>query len=484
MLDTKRTKIVCTLGPATEDDDVLRDMLRAGMNVARLNFSHGTHEYHKANIERVRRIAAELNKNVAILTDTKGPEIRTRCNEGGKPVRVVRGTTIRLTTRPVLTTEGCIALDYATLPAEVGAGDVIFIDDGLIGLEVQRTEGDDIWCLVTNGGLVGERKGVNVPNVAVSLPSVTDTDVEDIRFSCEMGVDAIAASFVRDADAVREIRALCAKFGGSHIQIFSKIESAFGVQNLNEILRASDGIMVARGDLGVEIPPADVPYVQRQIIQKCNKEYRPVITATQMLESMVHHPRPTRAEVTDVSNAIVEGTDCVMLSGETAAGDYPVEAVKTMAEVCRKTEEHLDERCEYHDRGGRHNVSGATGYAAVEVARLVEARALVCPTLSGRTARIMAAFRPHLPIIATAPSDVTLRRTCFYWGVKGLLSREQGSINQIFNNAIEHATDAGLLKSGDLVVVTAGDPLSSPMLHDGVVTYETPTNICVVAEVM
>lgn len=484
MFDTKRTKIVCTLGPATEDDDVLRDMMRAGMNVARLNLSHGDHDYHRKNIKRVRRIAEELGKHVAVMTDTKGPEIRTRLNEDHEPVYIASGDTVRVTTRNALTTSECIALDYKELPNEVGPGDVIYVDDGLIGLAVERVEGTEIVCTVTNGGVVGERKGVNVPHVYVGLPSVTDQDRKDIRFSCEMSVDAIAASFVRDADTVMEIRKLCEKYDAPKTVIFSKIESALALEHLEEIVAASDGVMVARGDLGVEINPADVPQTQKDIIRTCNNEYKPVITATQMLDSMTHSPRPTRAEVTDVANAIDDGTDCVMLSGETAIGEYPVEAVRMMAEVCLKTEQFLEERNEYHDRGGMRNVSGATGYAAVAAARLVGAKAILCPTLSGRTARIMSAFRPKLPIIATALTYETIRRTCFYWGVECLKAREQGSVTRICYDALRQAKLYKILKDEDIVVITAGDPLSSPMLHADEITSDISTNMFMIAQVM
>ena len=484
MFDTKRTKIICTLGPSTEDDNVLREMIRSGMNVARLNFSHGSHEYHRSNIERVRRIAKELDANVAIMTDTKGPEIRTRLNKDHETIPFQTDDKVRITSRDTVSTKECIALDYPTLAKELNAGDVIYIDDGLLGFEVESIDGDDLCCRVTNGGSMGEQKGVNIPNVAVDLPAITEQDREDIRFSCETGVDAIAVSFVRNAAAVEEVRKLCKEYGAPKTQIFSKVESAFAIEHFDEILKASNGIMVARGDLGVEIPPADVPQVQKEIIAKCNREYRPVITATQMLDSMTHNPRPTRAEITDVANAIDDGTDCVMLSGETAAGNYPVEAVKMMAEVCRKTEAHLPERHEYHDRGGRRNVSGATGYAAVEVARLVGAKALVCPTISGRTARIMSAFRPRLPIIATAPTTSGLRRTCFYWGVEGIEAAEQGAFMKVCYDAIDQAKKQGLLNSGEIAVITAGDPFSSPMLREGEITPDTPTNVCITAQVM
>ena len=459
-------------------------MIRAGMDVARLNFSHGTHEYHRANIERVRRIASELNANVAIMVDTKGPEIRTRETEGHVPVELTAGESVIVTAQQVPSSRGVVALDYASLAQEVGPGNVIFIDDGLIGLEVVGVDGDDVRCVVTNGGSLDEHKGVNVPNVRVGLPSVTECDREDIRFSCQMGVDAIAASFVRDADAVREIRSLCAECGAPNTLIFSKIESSLAVNNIDEILSVSDGIMVARGDLGVEIPPATVPQIQKDVIHKCNHEYRPVIVATQMLESMTHNPRPTRAEVADVANAIYDGADCVMLSGETAAGNYPVQTVLMMAEICRETEEHLPERHEYHDRGGRRNVSGATGYTAVEAASLVGAKALICPTLSGRTARIMSEFRPKLPILAMLPGEWRVRRTCFIWGVEGYLVDEQSRVLTTCYEAVKKAKEVGALQTDDLAVITSGDPLSSPLLEGEQVSYKTSTNLFVIGQVM
>ena len=484
MFDTKRTKIVCTLGPATEDDDVLREMMRAGMNVARLNFSHGDHAYHRKNIERVRRISSELGKRVAIMTDTKGPEIRTRLNEGGGLIDLKTGNTVDITTANVKSTPTCIALDYEPLPSEVGPGDVIYINDGLIGLEVTGVTDGLVHCTIVDGAPLGEHKGVNIPTVKVALPSVTEQDREDIRFSCEMGVDAIAASFVRDANAVNEIRQLCRDFGAPDMMIISKIESGFAVDKFDEILDASDGIMVARGDLGIEIPPAKVPQVQRDIIEKCNLTYTPVITATQMLESMSEHPRPTRAEVTDVANAIREGSDCVMLSGETAAGAYPVQTVKTMAEICRQTEEHLVARDTYHSHGDKRNVSGVTGYAADQVANFVGAKILLSPTLTGRTARIMSSFRPSLPIVATSPQETTLRRCCFYWGVEAILSNERDDVRTVSADALRAVKKAGFVKSRDLVVITAGDPLYSPLPLEEVVTAVTPTNVLIIAEIM
>ena len=484
MRAVKRTKIICTVGPATEDDEVLREMMLAGMDVARLNFSHGTHEYHRQNIERVRRISEELGLHVAIMTDTKGPEIRTRENVDHRPVHLKTGSEVVVTARDVKTAPGLVALDYETLASELNPGDTIFIDDGLVGLEVKAIEGGDIRCFVTNGGDVGEHKGINIPNVKVGLPSVTEKDREDIRFSCEMGVDAIAASFVRDADAVHEVRQLCKEFGAPTTMVISKVESSIAVDNLDEIIVASDAVMVARGDLGVEIPTATVPQVQKHVIARCNEEYEPVIVATQMLDSMIKHPRPTRAEVTDVANAIYDGADCVMLSGETAAGNYPVESVRMMTEVCQKAEADLPERNEYHDRGGRRNVSGATGYAAVKAASFVGAKAVMCPTMTGTTARIVAAFRPRLPIIATSTDARAARRNCFTWGVECLLVGEQSGVMQICYASLRQARAEGFVDEDDLVVVTAGDPLSSPWLEGDAVTYQTSTNLFLIAQVM
>ena len=474
-----RTKIVCTVGPATEDDDVLRAMIDAGMNVARLNFSHGSHEYHRANIERVRRIADEMGVFVAIMVDTKGPEIRTGLTEGHQPIPFMRGDHVVVTTRPVASNRERISLDYQQLPREVEPGSLIYIDDGLLGLKVKHVEGDDIHCVFTNSGFLGEHKGVNVPNVAMELPAVTEQDERDIAFSCEMDVDAIAASFVRDGDAVHQIRSLCAAHGKPDMMIVSKIESSLALGHLDDILHASDAIMVARGDLGVEIPPAEVPQVQKDIIRRCNAAYRPVITATQMLDSMTRNPRPTRAEVTDVANAIYDGTDCVMLSGETAAGAYPVEAVRMMAEVCHQAERQLPTKHAYHNHGDHENVSGAASLGAIEMAERVGATALLCPTAQGRTARIMSSFRPNLPIIATSPNEVALRRACFYWGVEGVLTNLQDGLAPICYDTLKTARRKGLVTSDDLVVITAGDPVTSPLTRDS----ETSTNVCMIAQV-
>lgn len=482
-MSTKRTKIVCTMGPATESDEVLRELIKNGMNVARFNFSHGSHAYHRQNIERVRSISEELGIPVAIMLDTKGPEVRTGLLEGGQKVTVNTGDKIVVTAQP--TTEdwhgnaGHISLDYLNLPKEVEKGSIILIDDGLVGLEVDHVEGNDMHCVVTNGGEIGEKKGVNVPNVEIGLPSVTEQDIADIMFGCELGIDAIAASFIRNAQAVDEIRTLCADNGLRNVYIFPKIESALGVKNFDEILAASDGCMVARGDLGVEIPAQEVPHIQKIIIKKCAQSYKPVITATQMLDSMIRNPRPTRAEVNDVANAIYDGTDCVMLSGETAAGKYPVEAVKMMASICRETEKYLPERREYHDRGGMRNVNSAIGLAAAEVAERVNAKCIICPTHSGRTSRLISNFRPRIPIVAMSPSNHAIRKTCFQWGVDAYKTTEQGSLSATCYNALTVAKENGVVDTGDLVVVTAGDPQTSPSQGD----YITSTNMAMVSQI-
>ncbi len=475
----KKTKIVCTMGPATENDDVLRKLIKEGMNVARFNFSHGSHEYHRNNINRVRAISRELNIPVAIMLDTKGPEIRTGELVEHKKVMLQTGATTVMTTRVVQGTAECFSVSYGNLPNEVKRGTIILVDDGLISLRVNKVDGHDIFCTIVNGGELSEHKGVNLPNVDVQLPSVTEQDIADIMFGCELGIDAIAASFIRNAEAVAEIRKICARSGSPDVMIISKIESAVAVKNFDQILAASDGIMVARGDLGVEVPAAKVPHIQKTIIRKCNDAYKPVITATQMLDSMIKNPRPTRAEVTDVANAIYDGTDCVMLSGETAAGLWPVEAVKTMSAICKETERYLAERHEYQDRGGLKNVNSSVGYAAVITAERVGAQCILCPTHSGRTARLISTFKPRQPFWATSPSEVAIRRTCFNWGCYAFLSTEQPGLMPTLHNAIEVLKQNGVIEEGDIVVLTIGDRGTSP--HDE--TYTSSTNMMMVAQV-
>ena len=483
MAYSNKTKIVCTMGPATEDEEVLRQLILHGMNVARFNFSHGSHQYHRSMIEKVRRLSSELGIPVAILLDTKGPEIRTGLLEDGKKVTVKTGDTLVVTAQETSEdfhgTAEHISLDYLNLPSEVEKGSIILIDDGLIGLEVDHVDGQDMYCVVTNGGEIGEKKGVNVPNVNVGLPSVTAQDRADIMFGCELGIDAIAASFIRDAKAVEEIRNICIEMGAPNVMIFPKIESALGVQNFDEILHVSDGIMVARGDLGVEVPAAQVPHIQKTIIKKCAEHYKPVITATQMLDSMQRNPRPTRAEVNDVANAVYDGTDCVMLSGETAAGKYPIDAVSTMSDICKETERYVQENKTYYDRHGVRNVNGATGFAAVEMADRVNAKCIIVPTHSGRSARLVSKFRPNVPLYAMSPSEEAVRRTCFYWGVYAFRTTEQGALTGTLYNALTTAKQNKVVESGDIVILTAGDPQTSPRQGD----YTTSTNLAMIAQV-
>ncbi len=483
----KRTKIVCTMGPACDSDDTLRAMMEAGMNVARFNFSHGSYEEHAGRIARVRRIANELDMPIGILLDTKGPEIRTGLLEGHEKITVNAGDKIIVTAEPTsedhLGNASHISLDYLELPREVEVGSKILIDDGLIGLVVDAIDGQDMHCTVENGGQIGERKGVNVPNVEIGLPAITDRDREDILFGLSEGIDYIAASFVRDGAAVREIRKLCDENGGEHVGIFPKIECALGVKNFDDILKASNGVMVARGDLGIEIAPELVPHVQKTIIAKCNAAYKPVITATQMLDSMIRNPRPTRAEVADVANAIYDGTDAVMLSGETAAGDYPVEAVKMQASIAHETEKHLDAHGPLEVPANSHGtrvINNMVGLSAVNMATTIGAKAIVVPTTTGRTARLISHFHPHTPIVAFSRHQWAVQKMIMYWGVEPHLAAiTQGTVDDTVTVAIDAAKERDYLKKGDVAVVTVGDPKTSVTLADKI----TSTNVVYVAQV-
>ena len=484
----KRTKIVCTMGPACDDDDILREMIKSGVNVARFNFSHGSHEEHHVRMERVKRISRELGIPIGILLDTKGPEIRTGLLEGHGKVTLKEGeevvVTAAVTSEDLLGTSEHFFLDHLELPQEVHEGSTILIDDGLIGLTVKSVDGQDIHCVVENGGELGEKKGVNVPNVKLSLPAITDQDREDILFGLKEGIDFIAASFIRDAEGVREIRKLCDENGGEHVDIFPKIECAVAVYHFDDILKVSDGIMIARGDLGVEVAPEICPVIQKEIIQKCNAVCKPVITATQMLDSMIRNPRPTRAEVTDVANAINDGTDATMLSGETAGGKYPLEAVKMMANVALIAEstipDHKPLDFEQIDPG-RNVVNAAVGLSAVTTAFNVGAKAILTPTNSGRSARLVSNFRPILPIQAATPNEWAMRKMTIYWGVEPKLSgRTVGSIAYVIDNAMAEAKECGIVKKDDLVVVTAGDPAFKVRSSSD----EASTNVVYVVQVL
>jgi len=457
----KKTKIVCTLGPASDSDDIVRSMMESGMNVARQNFSHGNFEEHKMRMDRVKRISAELEKPIAIMLDTKGPEIRTKTFKNDK-VDLVTGQDFFLTTdQDFIGDETGVAVTYDQLTDDLEVGNIVLIDDGLIGMEVLRIEGDKIHCRVNNAGVVKNRKGVNLPGVKISLPAITEKDRADIEFGIEQDVDYIAASFIRKPEDVIEIRKILEEHNASEIQIISKIENQEGVDNIDAIIKVSDGIMVARGDLGVEIPAQDVPLIQKQIIRKCNECGKPVITATQMLDSMQAHPRPTRAEVGDVANAILDGTDAVMLSGETAAGKYPVESVQMMAQIAMKTENSpaFDEAMKRRNLEISLSVTNAISHATVSTAEELEAKAIITSTSSGHTAREVSKHRPACPIIAVTPFDRVLRRVALVWGVKAFKVAKAKDTDTVIENAVARAMETEIIQPGDLVVISAGIPI-------------------------
>ena len=463
------------MGPASSKKNTLRAMMRAGMDIARFNFSHGSHEEHRGRVDMVKNLREELNIPVALLLDTKGPEIRTKLLKDHKKITLEAGSEFTLTTGDIEGDETRVAITYENLYKDVKKGGKILIDDGLIELEIENIKNGDIVCRVLNGGELGERKGINVPYVKVKLPGITEQDKDDILFGITQEFDYIAASFVRDAKAIKEIRQLLDENGGHDIGIIAKIENAEGVENIDEIIKAADGIMVARGDLGVEIPPSEVPYIQKMIIRKCNENYVPVITATQKLDSMIRTTRPTREEVSDVANSIYyviyDGTDAIMLSGETAAGKYPLEALKMMVEIAQTTEPHLNYEDYTHNRNmcGESRVSSAVGLAAVQTARDLKAKAIVTPTFGGRTARLISNFRPEAPIYAVTPNDTILHRLQLVWGVTPLKGYEKDSTEHIISQAMSVVRRKRLAKKGDLIVFTVGDPATN-MTREGAVT--------------
>ena len=467
----KKTKIVCTMGPQENDIDLLSRMIEAGMDVARFNFSHGTHEEQAERMESVRKARERTGRPIAMLLDTKGPEIRTGLLVDHKKVTLEAGKEIILTTEDIDGTAEKVSITYKKLYEDVKAGDTILVDDGLMELRVKEIAGKDIICEIINGGELSERKGCNVPGVRTQLPAITDKDIEDIVWGIEQGFDVIAASFIRDAAGVYQIKDLL-KEHGSTIPVFSKIECSEAVDNIDEIIEASDGIMVARGDLGVEVPAHLVPHIQKEIISKCNKAYKPVITATQMLDSMIRNPRPTRAEVADVANAIYDGTDAVMLSGETAVGKYPVEAVTLMAEIAKNTEKYMNEaQFNSHRSMEQHaTVSSSVCYAAVRTAKNVGASAILIPTVSGKTARLMSNFRPEIPIYAVSPSWAMVRRMQMYWGVTPFAGKKEKNQYLLIDHSIQIVKDKGYVKEGDIVVITAGDPIFDVQDANGSVT--------------
>ena len=456
----KRTKIVCTVGPSTDQPGILEAMLRAGMNVARFNFSHGTHEDHGRRIRQVREAAAAVKAPVAIMLDTKGPEIRMGTFLD-KKVTLQAGALFTLTARDVPGTAEIVSVNYKNLPQEVQAGQTILLSDGLVSLHIEKVSGPDILTTVENTGEVSNFKRVAAPDVQLGLPFLSEQDVQDLLFGIEQGIDFIAASFVQKAGDVLAIRRVL-ESKGADCHIIAKIENAAGVKNIDEILTVADGVMVARGDLGVEIPAEDVPIMQKMLIRRCNMTGKPVITASQMLESMISNPRPTRAEATDVANAILDGTDAIMLSGETASGKYPVEAVTVMATLARRTEAALS----YGDTILARNAScdmitttDAISHATVQVAHELNAAAIITSTESGYTARMVSKSRPQSVIVAVTPKEKMVRRMLLLWGVMPVFVPQSSNTDEMMSNAVAGAMASGWVKTGDLVVITAGIPV-------------------------
>ncbi|WP_416201003.1 MAG: Pyruvate kinase [Thermocaproicibacter melissae] len=456
---TRKTKIICTLGPATKDENIIRQLMLSGMDVARLNFSHGTHEQQKVYSDAVKKLRAELNLPIALMLDTKGPEIRT--GEFEHPVVLKEGDNFTLTSREILGTQQGCSVSFKNLPAEVAPGNRILIDDGLIELKVISVSGPDILCTVMNGGEVSSHKSINVPGIRLSIPFISEKDRQDIAFAVREDFDFIAASFTRCAEDIMSLRSELEKLNCHKIRIIAKIENSDGVNNIDEIIRVSDGVMVARGDLGVEIPFEEIPSIQKKIISKVSNAGRQVITATQMLDSMIKNPRPTRAETTDVANAIYDGTSAIMLSGETAAGAYPVQAVKTMAKIAERTESDID----YYDRfrkraiTERPDVTSAISHATCTTAHDLGATAILTVTKSGRTARMISKYRPACPIISGTTDPTVYRQMNLSWGVIPIMVEEQDNTDKLFDHVVDVARRNHLVKDGDLVVITAGTPI-------------------------
>ncbi len=458
-MSVRKTKIVCTLGPATDKDGVLRQLMINGMNVVRCNFSHGSHQEHLGRMEMVKKLRKELGLPVAILLDTKGPEIRVKQFKNEK-VELKQDQKFTLTTRDIMGDETCVAVTYDGLPGDVKKGDAILLDDGLIGLTVLSVSDTDVECEVTNGGAISNNKGVNVPGVKVKLPFVSEKDRSDIIFGIKHDIDYIAASFVRTAADIKELRKVLAENGGLETKIIAKIENREGVENIDEIIQVSNGIMVARGDMGVEIPFEELPAVQKSILHKCYIAGKPAITATQMLDSMIRNPRPTRAEITDIANAIYDNTSAIMLSGETSVGKYPIEAVKAMSKIAIETEKNIDykKRLKTMNSPINKNVTNAICHATCETAHNLNASAIISVTKSGHSARMVAKYRPACQVIGTTVSKKVYRQLALIWGVKPVLSDMKETTDEIFEQAIDIATNTGQIKNGDLIVITGGMP--------------------------
>ncbi|GAB3065156.1 pyruvate kinase [Virgibacillus ainsalahensis] len=458
----RNTKIVCTIGPASESIETLEQLIDAGMNVARLNFSHGDYEEHGARIENIRKAADNKETTVAILLDTKGPEIRTGNFKEGQ-AEILQGTVVYVSMNDIEGTAERFSITYDGLINDVNEGSTILLDDGLIELEVLGIdkENKELKTLAKNSGIIKNKKGVNVPNVSVNLPGITDKDASDIEFGIEQGVDFIAASFVRRPSDILEIQELLENHDATHIQMIPKIENQEGVDNIDAILEVSNGLMVARGDLGVEIPAEDVPLVQKELIKRCNTAGKPVITATQMLDSMQRNPRPTRAEASDVANAIFDGTDAIMLSGETAAGSYPVESVQTMSNIALKAESALDHKTILSQRSKSVDMTITDGISqsVTHTAMNLGVSAIITPTESGHTARMISKYRPHAPIVAVTYSDHVNRQLSLVWGVHAVTGERANSTDEMLEVAVDRGLSTKLFERGSRVIITAGVPV-------------------------
>ncbi len=455
-----RTKIICTMGPACDSIDMLKEMIKAGMTVARLNMAHGELEDHVMRIRNVRQAAAELNTFVPIMMDIKGPEVRIgKLKEASFELRT--GNKLVLTTEEILGDAERIGVNYPQLNQDVHQGDRILLDDGLIDLTVLEVKDSEIVCEIVSGGTIKPRKGVNLPGIHTSLPGVTERDVMHIHFGLEQKIEMIAASFVRKGDDIREIRSILAKHDAQDVQIYSKIENAEGMENLDDIIEASDGIMVARGDLGVEVPIQDVPALQKEMIDKCNVAGKPVIVATHMLESMQVNPRPTRSEVSDVANAVLQGADVIMLSGESAAGKYPVQSVQTMAAVARRAETMIDYQEQFSRKRALQstNITEVISQGAVSASLELNAKAIIISTESGFTARMISKYRPNAPIIAVTHNEAVLNKVCLLSGVIPVHGEAVSTTDEMFESAIRNAITTGHIAAGDIVVLSAGVPI-------------------------
>lgn len=461
----KKTKIICTIGPKSESKETLLKMLNLGMNVCRLNFSHGDYEEHSLRISTIKEVREQEGKNLAILLDTKGPEIRTHEMENGA-ILLVKNSEVVISMTEVLGTPEKFSITYSELVNDVKNGDTILLDDGLIGLTVNKVDVEQglIFTTVQNGGVLKNKKGVNVPGVSTKLPGITEKDEQDIRFGCKQGIDFIAASFVRTKDNVLEVRRILKEENCEYVQIIPKIECQEAVDNIDEIIEVSDGIMIARGDLGVEVPAEEVPIIQKDIIRRCNKAGKFVITATQMLDSMQKNPRPTRAEVSDVANAIFDGTDAIMLSGESAAGAYPVESVETMAVIAKRTEDMQDYTNIIKERAKKTastDITNAIGISVGYTALNLDLHTIVTYTESGQTARLISKYRPNASILAVTPSEKVARGLSLVWGVEAKVSHQVKSTDEMLETAKQIAKSSGYAKKDDAIIITGGIPVNT-----------------------